>query len=261
MGDRKGHPVESGNFYLIITRPVLNDSRLSSSAKLLFGLITSLQTKTGYCYASNEFLAKELGVTCEDTITKLVRKLKETGYITIEIERDEQTKKTLMRKIFPCILPADTSVYAQKNFCGDTRKFSFDDPENFMDKEGVGLESVDDNPPKAPQGAGVARKSAKAVPKHKPERFEAFWEAYPRHESRVKAVRAWDRLRPDDALLDTMARALKRQLASEDWQRGIGIPYAVTWINGQRWEDEVKPAPMERNVSPHYDPRGGLPEC
>ena len=32
-------------------------------------------------------------------------------------------------------------------------------------------------------------------------------------------------------------------MAREDWQRGIGIPYASTWINNRRWEDTDKPLP------------------
>ena len=27
-------------------------------------------------------------------------------------------------------------------------------------------------------------------------------------------------------------------MESEEWQRGIGIPYASTWLNNRRWEDE-----------------------
>ena len=40
-----------------------------------------------------------------------------------------------------------------------------------------------------------------------------------------------------------MALCLKRAMAREDWQRGIGIPYASTWINNRRWEDTDKPLP------------------
>ena len=64
-------------------------------------------------------------------------------------------------------------------------------------------------------------------------------EFYPRGENRQRAVKAWDKLKPDDAMIDTMARALVRQKASPDWQRGIGIPHASTWLNGRRWEDEI----------------------
>ena len=99
------------------------------------------------------------------------------------------------------------------------------------------------DPPKAPQGGPPApkptrrRRAAKSVPEWKPERFEGFWDFYPRHEDRVGAVAEWDKLAPDDALIAVMARALEAQMASEDWQKGIGIPYACRWLRKRRWED------------------------
>ena len=40
-----------------------------------------------------------------------------------------------------------------------------------------------------------------------------------------------------------MALGLKRAMQSEEWQRGIGIPYASTWLNNRRWKDEDKSRP------------------
>lgn len=104
-----------------------------------------------------------------------------------------------------------------------------------------------DNPPKSPQGGDAPsskkrRREPKAAPDWKPERFEGFWRMYPVKKSKQAAIRAWDSLRPDDGLLAVMGRALQRQLASEDWRRGFGVPYPATWLNGQRWEDEDNPA-------------------
>ena len=108
------------------------------------------------------------------------------------------------------------------------------------------------NPPIAPQeGAGVSarrrKREAKEQPEHQPERFAKFWKAYPRKESKQNAIAAWDRLAPNDELLAVMARALAKQLKSDDWRRGIGIPYASTWINQHRWED-VPFAPQARTT-------------
>ena len=91
-------------------------------------------------------------------------------------------------------------------------------------------------PPIIPQGEAPARKrkrsnEPKEAPDWKPERFAAFWEAYPCGKSKQAAIRAWDKLRPDDDLIREMALGLKRAMAAEDWQRGIGIPYASTWLN------------------------------
>lgn len=73
-----------------------------------------------------------------------------------------------------------------------------------------------------------------------PDAFEAFWNLYRtrgRAEDRVGAVREWDRLKPDEALIQTMTQALETQSRSETWRRGIGIPYACRWIKNERWKD------------------------
>ena len=110
-------------------------------------------------------------------------------------------------------------------------------------------------PPIVPQG-GRRRRETKEAPDHEPERFQKFWEFYPRHESKQAAIRAWDRLSPSTELIDKMAKALKKQTQSKDWQEGIGIPYASTWLNNSRWEDEVQVAPVM--PMPVLDTRGGL---
>lgn len=92
--------------------------------------------------------------------------------------------------------------------------------------------------PKKPQRR---KREAKEAPDWEPERFARFWAYYPRGEAKQAAIRAWDKLRPSPALIDTMAAALQRQMQRKDWREGIGIPYASTWLNGRRWEDEMRP--------------------
>lgn len=114
---------------------------------------------------------------------------------------------------------------------------------------------LEDPPYNPPKGEAPARRRKRSnEPKEasdwKPERFNAFWEAYPCGKSKQAAIRAWDKLRPDDSLLVEMAKGLQRALRSEDWQRGIGIPYASTWLNNRRWEDEDKPLPTGATAPP-----------
>lgn len=80
----------------------------------------------------------------------------------------------------------------------------------------------------------------KSMPTHNPEAFEIFWAAYPRKDDRKKAIRAWDKLKPDKALCRVMYAALLRQKESAQWTRDGGqyIPMFPTWINGRRWEDQ-----------------------
>lgn len=68
--------------------------------------------------------------------------------------------------------------------------------------------------------------------------FERFYSAYPRKTKRAGALKAWQKLKPDEPLLQTMLQAVDRQKRCEQWQRGI-IPHPATWLNDRRWEDEL----------------------
>lgn len=72
--------------------------------------------------------------------------------------------------------------------------------------------------------------------------FDLFWSFYPKKKAKSDAVKAWSKLKLTDELLATIFDAVKRQAKSYDWTKNNGqfIPNAATWLNGGRWEDEVK---------------------
>jgi uncharacterized protein YdaU (DUF1376 family) len=74
-----------------------------------------------------------------------------------------------------------------------------------------------------------------------PPGFDAFWTAYPRKQAKGAAIKAFARLRADDALQADILAAIRRQADSDDWKRGGGkwIPYPATWLNDRRWEDQL----------------------
>lgn len=79
----------------------------------------------------------------------------------------------------------------------------------------------------------------RTAPAWKPERFAGLWAFYPAkgRKNKQRAIEAWDKLRPDDTLIAVIAKALVKLKASEEWQRGVGIPYVSTFLRGARWED------------------------
>ena len=93
------------------------------------------------------------------------------------------------------------------------------------------------------------RQKAQA-PAWEPDMFERFWKAYPRGEDKAGARREWDLLKPDRELMQTMSAALERAKASDEWRRGIGIPYAVRWLKNRRWEDRLDQAPGAQPDTP-----------
>jgi uncharacterized protein YdaU (DUF1376 family) len=72
-------------------------------------------------------------------------------------------------------------------------------------------------------------------------RFDRFYKAYPRKESRAVAERAWAALAPDDLLAERICKAVPEHASSEQWRKDGGkfIPHPATWLNGRRWEDEI----------------------
>lgn len=73
------------------------------------------------------------------------------------------------------------------------------------------------------------------------ELFNRFWAVYPRHEGKQAAMKAFEKAKVDNALLETMIAAIEKQKRSAQWQGDGGkyIPHPATWINGRRWEDET----------------------
>lgn len=80
-------------------------------------------------------------------------------------------------------------------------------------------------------------------------RFSTFWSAYPNKTGKGAALKAFQRVKPDDALLDTMLSQLELMRASPQWQSDGGryIPNPATWLNQRRWEDEVRGSPPAQN--------------
>lgn len=74
------------NGYSICLNKWALDKKITNELGLLL-IISSLSAKTGYCYATNDFLAKQFDTTIW-TISKKITKLKELGYIKVDYEMD-----------------------------------------------------------------------------------------------------------------------------------------------------------------------------
>lgn len=76
---------------LFITLPaeLARDNTMPDGAKLMYAFIASLSHLTGYCYATNAYLAEAANVS-QRSAENHVRSLKNAGYIDVEIIRDER---------------------------------------------------------------------------------------------------------------------------------------------------------------------------
>lgn len=83
--------------YLQVPMVVLLDEDLSSTTKLLMGLITTLSMKDGYCYASNRYLSNLLKVS-KRTISSSITTLRRNNYL--KIDNDDSARKIYLANIF-----------------------------------------------------------------------------------------------------------------------------------------------------------------
>jgi hypothetical protein len=74
--------------------------------------------------------------------------------------------------------------------------------------------------------------------------FGRFWTVYPRRVAKKHALKTFRALKPTAALVDEMLKAIDDAKISPDWNRDGGryIPYPATWLRGERWKDEPRPA-------------------
>lgn len=81
--------------------------------------------------------------------------------------------------------------------------------------------------------------------------FEVFWKSYPKKIGRGYAFKIWKKIKPTQTLLDRMVQKVEEFKKTEQWQKENGkfIPNPATWLNQERWDDEV---PTEKKEIPKY---------
>jgi hypothetical protein len=243
--------------YTNIPNALIWDKSLRPQTKWVLIAMLSLPEDWDY---SIRGLAAKTGLS-KDTIAKMLGELEGAGYLRRRQERDggrfggATYVLTDVAGDFGDEEPPEEAPAPCPNL-PDTES---SDTENSPQQNNIYTNYDLNNPPIVPTEGGSPRKTKRtkrrgprSTPEWKPERFEALWQYYPRGESRQAAIRAWDRLRPSDELIDTMARALSRQMQSPTWRDGVGIPYLSTWLNNRRWEDEARSAAPE-----HQEPLRG----
>lgn len=69
--------------------------------------------------------------------------------------------------------------------------------------------------------------------------FELFWSEYPKRTSKKKTQELWVKLSPSEELVEKIITSLRKQKESSQWQNLQYVPYPTTWLNQERWNDEI----------------------
>lgn len=236
--------VEHTSNYTVMSNTHLRDPRLSLRAMGLMSKMLSLPDDWDYSVAGLTAIVKE----GREAVRKALQELEACGYLIREQGRQGGSFAGYDYTLFEepqedpetetgSPLPKNPSTVSPSPKKPSTETPSTGNPPQRNNEE---------------KESTKRQKHAPACPKWEPEMFERFWRAYPRHEDRKTAVREWDRLRPNLELMRTMSSALARAKNTDEWRRGVGIPYACRWLSKERWTDEpgVMPAGPEETEAP-----------
>ena len=71
------------------------------------------------------------------------------------------------------------------------------------------------------------------------EGFEDFWKSYPRKVNKAEAIQAWNKANIPS--LEFILKVIESQIKSDQWNEANGkfIPYPSSWLNKERWNDEL----------------------
>ena len=121
---------ERPNYYAVIPADVRYDDQIPANAKLLYGEISALVGKEGFCFANNGYFSQLYGLS-ERTITALIKGLKDKGYISVFLERDKSgqivNRKIYLRASLCDGQPVEENFYTPRKYfqegieknCGD----------------------------------------------------------------------------------------------------------------------------------------------
>jgi hypothetical protein len=71
--------------------------------------------------------------------------------------------------------------------------------------------------------------------------FSIFWKSYPRKDSKVPAEKAFAKVATSFEVFDAIMAGVERAKQYDQWRKDHGqfIPYASSWLNQRRWEDDI----------------------
>lgn len=177
------------------------------------------------CFPSERLIAEELNIT-EKTVRKWLRMLEKWNLISIEKRRSPQGK--YQHKFYYLI---DKSEWREKPSVEITDGNESTEPSVSEDKNHREV-----LPTKDTQFKNTQEKKT-----HSLESFGVFWELYPRKIGKAAALKVWNKIKPDDELIEEILNAVEEQNEWDQWkypeENGRFIPYPAKWLQDERWTD------------------------
>ncbi len=171
-----------------------------------------------------------------------LKRLNDNGMITIDDNGDVTVKNFIKRQGQSLTGYERVKKYREKQKKIKPNRYQDNVNDNADDNSRIEESRVDKNiiPPNPLKGDCMGDSE-----------FQEFWKIYPHKIAKAAARKKF--LKLHKSKLPDILQAVEKQKKTEQWQREEGrfIPYPATWLNQERWNDEVKEGTPK--LKPYYD--------
>ena len=217
--------------YVVMHNRVLEDESLSWEAR---GVLAYLLSRPDNWQPSVAHICK-LGNMGRGKGQRIFNELKEAGYVKKSVPRG--TKGQVAGQVLTCYETPRSDQEAKQQ-------------PNVVCMSGYTKTPLSDNPS---DGKAVLRKSGPLISTDKEistdsnntsssdddGAFEKFWSMWPKKVGKVAAVKAWKKVKDKPATLSLILINLEMHANAGDWKDVQYIPNPATYINQERWTDQV----------------------
>lgn len=265
--------------FTMINNEILRNPKLSSKAKTILSLL--LSNKKGwktYVKTLSKFMKE--GNT---SITTGIKELKEFGYLLQISYRDKITKKMKgsfiaytqepftfdleynkkLLEMYNCELVLKNEKNrtiekptVRKTDGSENRSLIILNNNNTNNNTTSCDEDLNGN---NKSNSSIETNNTKPIQNKKyitPSMFEKFYSLYPKKADKGKALNAWNKLcnkkQNERPIFSVIIKAIKKQSKTKRWQTKQYIPLPATWLNQNRWLDEIEPMNIDYEKQNDY---------
>lgn len=193
--------------YITILGWMISDLKLKGNALLIYAIIYGFSQTQDLAYTgSRQYLADWTNSTLQG-VSKCLKKLVDDGFISKKENVINGVKFCEYKAVVPELLPVNKVYGGRQQSLHNNIEYN---------TSNIYSAKFDKN-----------------------DAFKRFWSVYPRHTNKKKAFDVFAKKCTDETVLQKMLSAVVDYKETEQWQNERFIPHASTWLNGERWEDEI----------------------
>lgn len=200
------------------------------------------------CFLGNEELMERTGVKSQSTIREALAFFEDKGILQRKIINGKryiiqpERKIELSTELYNIL----TNEYRQNDAQGVAKSTG---GRRQVDAQGVAKSTHNNN---HINNKNINNNSCASNNAHVKNDFDLFWDKYPKKKDRMRAKKLWDKkkYKPETVKLILDDIELRKKNDAQ-WQVAQYVPFPSTYLNGERWNDEItKPLQQNNNVKP-----------